>query len=513
MKAKFGKVYLVGGGPGDPSLITLKGLWCLKEADVVVYDRLVSEYLLSHCRRDAELIYVGKATDSHTLSQEGINRLLVEKAMAGFVVCRLKGGDPFVFGRGGEEAAALAEAGIPFEVVPGVTAAVAAPAYAGIPVTHRDFAAAFSVATGHRRKGGTDNPKGIGMVPPPPGSTAVFLMGYENLAKIVEHLLAGGWSGETPAALIHWGTRAEQKTVVGMLADIEERARDAEIGPPSVLIAGKVVELKRHLEWREKLPLFGKRILITRALEQAHPFARKVMELGGEPVCLPVIDLVPPDDYTPLDRALARLPEYDWVVFTSANGVNFFMRRMQELRIDIRKLRGKIAAIGPATAAALSRFGLQVAYHPAEYRAEALVDGLACLIPAGSSVLLPRAAEARDVLPEGLRSRGIEVEVVPAYRTVPAGAGYRAAVQELLESGRIHVITFTSSSSVRNFTSLFTGKDVQELLGESVVACIGPVTAETASSLGMRVDIVAREYTIDGLLESIVGEVAGGDAK
>lgn len=513
MKAKSGKVYLVGGGPGDPALITLKGIWCLQEADVVVYDRLIGEYLLSLCRDDAELIYVGKATDSHTLSQEEINRLLVEKAMSGCVVCRLKGGDPFVFGRGGEEAAALAAAGIPFEVVPGVTAAVAAPAYAGIPVTHRDFAAAFSVATGHRRKGGADDPKGLGMAPPPRGSTAVFLMGYENLAKIVEHLLAGGWSGETPAALIHWGTRAEQKTVVGILADIEERAREAEIGPPSVLIAGRVVDLRKTLKWRERLPLFGKRILITRAPGQAHTFARKVMELGGEPVCLPVIDLVPPDDYTPLDRALARLPEYDWVVFTSANGVKFFVQRLQELRIDIRQVRGEIAAIGPATAAALSRLGLQVAYQPGEYRAEALLEGLAERIPPGSRVLLPRAAGAREVLPEGLRSRGIEAEVVPAYRTVPAGARYRGAVQELLENGRIHVITFTSSSSVRNFVSLFAGKDLKELLGGSRVACIGPVTAETARSLGLRVDIVAREYTIEGLLESIVEEFAGGDAK
>ncbi len=511
MKAKSGKVYLVGAGPGDPSLLTLKGLWCLQEADVIVYDRLIGEYLLALCREDAELIYVGKATDRHTLPQEEINRLLVEQARAGRVVCRLKGGDPFVFGRGGEEAAELAAEGIPFEVVPGVTAAVAAPAYAGIPVTHRDFASAFMVATGHRRKDANQGAEAGGPNPPAANCTAVFLMGYENIRAIVRNLLAGGWSKDTPAALVHWGTRAEQKAVTGTLGDIEERAREAEIGPPSILIAGRVVDLKKLLGWRERQPLFGKRILITRALRQAHGFARKIMQLGGEPVCLPTIALVPPEDYAPLDHALARLPEYDWVVFTSANGVNFFMQRLQELKIDIRKLRGEIAAIGPATAAALSRFGLQVAYRPGEYRAEALLEGLGKMIPAGSRVLLPRAAEAREVLPEGLRSQGIRVEVVPVYKTVPAGAMYKAVVQELLKDGRIHILTFTSSSSVRNFASLFADEDMNRLLERSRVACIGQVTAETARSLGMRVDTVAREYTIDGLLESIAGEAGGAD--
>ncbi len=509
--SKTGKVYLVGAGPGDPSLLTLKGLWCLQEADVVVYDRLVGEYLLALCREDAELIYVGKATGHHALPQEEINRLLVEQAAAGKVVCRLKGGDPFVFGRGGEEAAELAKAGIPFEIVPGVTAAVAAPAYAGIPVTHRDFASAFMVATGHRRKEADGGAEAGGPFPPAAGCTAVFLMGYENLRAIVRSLLAGGWSKDTPAALVYWGTRAEQKAVTGALADIEERAREAKIGPPSILIAGRVVDLKKLLGWRERQPLFGKRILITRALRQAHGFARKIMQLGGEPVCLPAIALVPPEDYAPLDDALARLPEYDWVVFTSANGVNFFMQRLQELKIDIRKLRGEIAAIGPATAEAVSRFGLQVAYRPGEYRAEALLEGLGGMIPAGRRVLLPRAAEAREVLPEGLRSQGIRVEVVPVYRTVPAGAGYKAVVRELLGDGRIHIITFTSSSSVRNFASLFADEDMNRLLERSRVACIGPVTAGTARSLGMRVDIVAREYTVDGLLKSIAGEAGRAD--
>ncbi|MGB9792999.1 MAG: uroporphyrinogen-III synthase, partial [Thermacetogeniaceae bacterium] len=353
--------------------------------------------------------------------------------------------------------------------------------------------------------GGAEDP----LAAPQPGETAVFLMGYENLPIIVKNLLENGWEEGTPAALVHWGTRAEQETVVGSLGDIEERVRSSGVGPPSVLVVGRVVALRETLRWRERLPLFGKRILITRALEQAHSFARKIMELGGEPICLPVISLVPPDDRSPLDRSLERLSEYDWVVFTSANGVNFFVQRLRELSIDIRELRGKIAAIGPATAAAVSRFGLQVAYQPNEYRAESLLEGLAGLIPPGSSVLLPRASEARDVLPDGLRSKGIRVDVVPAYKAVPASVGWQGAVEELLADGRIHVITFASSSAVRNFVSLFGEERAMHLVERSKVACIGPVTAETASSLGMRVDIVAREYTIDGLLESIMEGVGG----
>lgn len=505
-----GMVYLVGAGPGDPSLFTLKGLWCLQNSDVVVYDRLVSEYYLSYCRSDAEIIYAGKETDRHTLPQEEINRLLVELAGEGKTVCRLKGGDPFVFGRGGEEAAALAEAGVPFEIVPGVTSAVAVPAYAGVPVTHRDCASAFRVATGHRRKElGTGQEK---LSLSPQETTSVYLMGYENLDAILHALKEEGMQDDTPCALIHWGTRAEQKTVTGTLENIRERAQDAGIGPPSILIVGKVVNLRDRLKWREARPLFGKRILITRAARQAQDFARRIMLLGGEPLNIPTIEIVPPDSYDLLDSALDRIEHYAWVVFTSANAVDFFMKRMRERGLDIRKMRGELAALGPATARALSLLGLQVACQPGEYRAEALLEEMLPRISKGIRILLPRAAEARDVLPAGLRQAGAQVDVVPAYKTMPAGQRHRDLVRDLLLEGRVHYITFTSSSTVRNFAELFDRDELPALLERTKVACIGPVTAGTARHLGIRVDLMAEEYTTDGLLKIIAESGVKEDA-
>lgn len=509
MNSKKGKVYLVGAGPGDPSLLTIKGLWCLQEADVVVYDRLVGEYLLTCGRPDAELIYVGKTTDHHTLKQGEINRLLVELASSGKTVCRLKGGDPFVFGRGGEEAEELAAAGIPFEIVPGITSAVAVPAYAGIPVTHRDCASAFMVATGHRRRDRAGE-EGFDCDFIRGGNcTAVFLMGYENLPAIVSNLKSQGWDEQTPVALVHWGTRAEQRTVTGTLSNIEEVVREARIGPPSIFIAGKVVNLKRVLEWREARPLFGQRILITRALNQTEEFARKIMELGGEPVSLPVLSIEPVEDTALLEKALGRLGCYDWLIFTSVNGVRFFMEALRERNIDIREVKGRIAAIGPATAAALARLGLKVAYRPDEFRAEALLEGLSGAIPAGSRVLVPRAAEAREVLVEGLAARGVDVEVVAVYRTRPSGERFLPVVRELLEEGRISVITFASSSAVRNFAALL-GDDLHRLVGRSRIACIGPVTSGTARELGLQVGVEAGVYTIDGLLQAIIGKGGTG---
>ncbi|MGD0154426.1 MAG: uroporphyrinogen-III C-methyltransferase [Thermacetogeniaceae bacterium] len=497
-------VYLVGAGPGDPSLFTLKGLRCLERADVVVYDRLVCEYLLTFCRNDAELVYVGKETDHHTLTQDQINQVLVDRALQGKTVCRLKGGDPFMFGRGGEEAAYLAAAGIDYEIVPGVSAAVAVPAYAGIPVTHREYAAALTIATGHRRR---EQEAGVCPGLRANEGTAVFLMGFENLSAIRDDLLAKGWRDDTPAALIYWGTRAEQQTVTGTLDNLQGRARTAGIGPPSVLVVGRVVELRQQLCWRERMPLFGKRILITRAPHQMHEFAKKVLDLGGEPQCLPVLELAPPQDLDPLDRALEHLGDYQWVIFTSANGVSFLIKRMQERGIDIRSLRGQLAALGPATAQTLARHGLQVAFTPVEYRAEALLDGLLGMITPGSRVLLPRAAEARNVLPEGLRSAGVHVDVAPAYRTLPGGAKYKRVLQEVLTQGQLDYLTFTSSSAIKYFQALFDEKELADLLGRGRVACIGPVTASTAAAVGIRVDLVAQSYTTAGLLEAIISDI------
>jgi len=497
-----GIAYLVGAGPGDPSLLTLKGLWCLEKADVVVYDRLVGEYQIAFCRSDAELIYVGKQTDRHTLPQSGINQLLADLVRQGKTVCRLKGGDPFVFGRGGEEAAFLAKEGLPFEVVPGVTAAVAVPSYAGIPVTHRDCASSFTVATGHRRYDRDVNGHYSHLVPGE-GETMVFLMGYENLEAIVSDFIKNGQDSQTPAALIHWGTRAEQKTVVGTLQNIQERARLAGLAPPSILVIGSVVELRQALLWREKLPLFGKRILITRPIRQAHDFARRIIFLGGEPLCLPTIEVVAPSDPAPLDRALAELAVYDWVIFTSVNGVAFFFERIRYLGFDVRELRGKLAAIGPATAMAIRKMGLLVAYQPDEYRAEQLLQGLLGAIPSGSRVLLPRAESAREILVEGLRAAGIVLDMVPAYKTISPGDKYKSLIEEQLISGRIHIITFTSSSTVTNFFELFGRERAIALAARSHIACIGPITAATARQLGLQVARVATEYTTDGLLNAI----------
>ncbi|HAA89584.1 MAG: Porphyrin biosynthesis protein HemD [Thermoanaerobacterales bacterium 50_218] len=502
MKAKTGIVYLVGAGPGDPGLLTIKGKWCLQQADVVVYDRLVNEFFLSYCRPDAEIKYVGKKPGCHTFTQEQINALLAEQALAGKVVCRLKGGDPFVFGRGGEEAAYLAARGIPFEVVPGVTAAVAVPAYAGIPVTHRDYASSLLIATGHRKKGGTEGSQ---------GETAVFLMGCENLEEIINHFLEEGWPKDTPAALIQWGTRAEQRTVTGNLENIKLKALAEGFAPPSVLVVGQVVKMRQQLQWWEKKPLFGKRILITRPLGQAWDLARRILLLGGEPLCFPMIDFLPPEDPGLLVHALEQLEQYDWVIFTSVNGVFFFMKMMRDQGVDIRRLRGRLAALGPATAQALRDYGFQVDYIPPEYRAEALLKGIIDVLPPGCRVLIPRAAEAREVIPEGLRAKGVRVDVVPVYRTVPAGEKRVFLLRELLaKGGRVNYITFTSSSTVRSFVSLFPKGELRQLIQESRIACIGPVTAAAAQALGLRVDVVATEYTTDGLLKAIIEDCKGG---
>jgi len=497
---KKGIVYLVGAGPGDASLLTLKGLWCLEHADVVVFDRLACEYMLTFCRPDAELIYVGKATDKHTLTQEEINSLLVTKASEGKVVCRLKGGDPFVFGRGGEEAASLADKGFPFEIVPGVTSAVAVPAYAGIPVTHRDYASAFNVITGHRRSDtGPVSLKKDGE------ATAIYLMGYKNLNVIISGLLDEGWSGETPAAVIRWGTRADQQTVVGTLANIQGLSRKEDCGPPAVLVVGNVVALREKLQWREKQPLFGKRVLITRPRHQARELAQEIILQGGEPLCLPAIELRPVSGYS---FDFSQLPSYDWLIFTSANGVSFFLEQLRVKKIDVRCLRGKLAAIGPATAASLEKYGLQVDFIPGKYHAESLLEGLQELIPPGGRVLIPRAHGARDVLPEGLMSLGVQVDILSLYRAVPAQKS-REWMSRLMTDTDIDYLTFTSSSTVRSYMSLCASEEVSPLPSECRVACIGPVTAATARELGLFVDIVAEEYTGAGLLEAIIADARG----
>jgi uroporphyrinogen III methyltransferase/synthase len=499
-----GKVYLIGAGPGDPGLLTLKGKRCLEEADVVVYDYLANPRLLRYSRAEAELIFVGKQAGRHTLPQEEIGRLLIERAKLGKVVARLKGGDPFIFGRGGEEAEELVAAGIPFEVVPGVTAAVAAPAYAGIPLTHRDLTSTVAFITGHEDP--TKDASGIAWDKIATGiGTLVFFMGVGQLPEIAAKLMGHGRSPQTPAAVIRWGTRAEQEVVTGTLGDIAEKCRGMK--PPAIILVGEVVALREKLRWFEAMPLAGKRILITRAREQASGFAAVLEAAGAEVVEFPTITILPPDSFAPLVAAIGRIREYQWVIFTSSNGVRFFRDRLQHAGRDVRDLHGiMVCAIGPATAAALATLGIRADIVPAEFKAEALLEAIRA-VPGGTDirgarVLLARAAEARELLPEELTRRGAQVDVVPAYRTVRS-AHAAEPVRAMLRDRNIHAVTFTSSSTVKYFLELV-GEEARDLLRGVVVASIGPITAETAARRGIASDIVPESYTIPALAEALI---------
>lgn len=496
-----GKVYLVGAGPGDPGLLTLRGREVLAHAEVVIYDYLANEEFLDFAPPEAERIYVGKKGGDHTLSQPGINELLVEKGRENVVV-RLKGGDPFVFGRGGEEAQILIAEGIPFEVVPGVTAAVAVPAYAGIPLSHRDHAASIAFVTGHERADRSDSKIEWDKLATAVG-TLVFFMGVKNLPGICASLTAHGRSPETPVAVIRWGTTPRQETVIGTLGNIVEKVEQAGLKPPAITVVGDVVRLREELNWFESRPLFGRRILVTRAREQASDFKAMLAELGADCIEFPTIGIAPPPSWEPLDSAVAKLSSYDWVIFTSVNGVRFFMERLRNAGLDSRELKGvRIAAIGPKTAEALEGCGLRPDLVPAEYRAESILTGLAGEGAAGKRFLLPRAMVARDVLPATLREQGATVDVAPAYQTV-LPTGRSEEILRLLRGGEIDCLTFTSSSTVSNFFSLFNKEEVLPFLEAPVVACIGPITAETARKFGLSVDVIPEEYTIPGLAAAI----------
>jgi uroporphyrinogen III methyltransferase/synthase len=494
-----GKVYLIGAGPGDPGLITLKGVRCLEAADVVAYDALANPRLLQHVRPDAERIYVGKRGGDHALPQEEIGRLLVERARAGKVVARLKGGDPFIFGRGGEEAEELAAAGIPFEVVPGVTSAVAAPAYAGIPLTHRAFTSTVAFVTGHEDPTKPDTSIAWDKIATGIG-TLVFFMGVGQLPEIAKRLMGHGRAPETPAAVIRWGTRAEQQVVTGTLRSIVERSRG--IKPPALIVVGEVVRLRETLRWLERKPLFGTRILVTRAREQASELTRLLEDRGAEVVEFPAIAILPPEDWGLLDAAIGRLGEYQWLIFTSANGVRFFWERLARAGKDGRDLAGlTICAIGPATAAALAAQGIRADLVPKEFKAEGLVEALRDRPIGGARVLVARAAEARELLPEELRRLGARVDVVPAYRTVK-NTENADELRGLLRERKIHAVTFTSSSTVTHLLGLV-GAEAAELLAGVVVASIGPITAETATRHGIVSHIAPEQYTIPALVEAL----------
>jgi uroporphyrinogen III methyltransferase/synthase len=496
-----GFVYLVGAGPGDPKLITVKGSECIAKAEVLVYDRLASRRLLSLAKEDCELIYVGKSPDRHTLRQEEINQVLVQKGKEGKIVTRLKGGDPFVFGRGGEEALALVEAGIPFEIVPGVTSAIAVPAYAGIPVTHRELTSSFTVITGHEdpeKNSSTIDWEHLG----PVEGTLVFLMGMENLELIAQKLIENGKNPETAVGIIQWGTRSEQRTLVGKLHNIAQLVKEQGFTNPSIIIVGQVVSLREKLQWFEKRPLFGKRIIVTRARHQASALSQVIEDLGGEAWEFPAIEIVPPTLPERLTKVIKELKRFQWLVFTSVNGVEAFFKELGKQGRDIRDLKGmEIVAIGPVTRAALENKNLRVAYVPEEYRAEKIIEGLASRILPGQGVLIARAEEARDILPESLKALGADVWDVPAYKTVLGGAN-REELKRLLGEKVVDAVTFTSSSTVRNFMQLLDGDT--SLLDNVTVFSIGPITSATARELGLKVHKEAVQYTIKGLVEALV---------
>jgi uroporphyrinogen III methyltransferase/synthase len=497
---KRGKVYLVGAGPGDPGLITVKGLECLRKADVIIYDRLVDDSLLGEASPGSEKIYVGKGRGCHALEQKEINLLLIGKAREGKTVVRLKGGDPFVLGRGGEEAEVLAANDIPFEVVPGVSSAYAVPAYAGIPVTHRRLASSFTVITGHEDP--EKDESSIAWDRISTGSdTLVFLMGMGNLAHIVNKLIQNGRPSSTPVAVISQGTSPEQRTLVGTLEDIVSRAQKEGFEPPAVIVVGEVVKLREQIRWFEKLPLFGKRVLVTRAEHQTKELSRLLLERGAIPVEMPVIKVSPPRTWKELDKAILNLKNYDWAIFTSVNAVDIFWKRLQAKKMDARQFGGiKIGAIGPATAGALETRGLRPDYVPKTYTSQGFLSGLNKQDIAGCRVLLPRADIAGNELNDGLIKLGAKVHQVTTYRTATVTNVVTQAKQQLLKA-EIDVITFTSASTVNSLLAILGQR--WEVIKRARLACIGPNTAAALADKGLKADIVAREHTMPGLVAAV----------
>lgn len=512
MEKKYGIVYLVGAGPGDIGLLTVKGLRCLQKAEVVIYDFHLNAQILNYISHKAELIYAGKRGGHHTMTQDEINKAIVEKAKEGKIVCRLKGGDPFVFGRGGEEAQELVREAIPFEVVPGVSSSVAAPAYAGIPLTHRLYSSSFAVIPGYEDT--TKEASAINWAKLATGvGTLVFLMAVKNIDELTRKLIEHGRSPETPVAVVRWGTRPDQKTIVSTLKDIAAVVREKDIKPPAVTVIGDVVNLRSELNWYEKKPMFGQRILVTR--EHSDGF-ESLEDLGAEILQFSTIEIVPPETWEGLDSAIKNIHTYDWLIFTSTNGVKYFFSRLSEKGTDIRELKGlKICAIGTKTESAINRFGIRVDLVPEEFRAEGLIEAFVKEAKGlqtegkqmdreplkGMKFLLPRAEVAREIFPEKVRELGGTIDVPAAYRAIrPDYHGRR--LKRFLKEGRITVATFTSAATFTNFRDIM-GEDADELLKNVAIAVIGPVTAKAVEKAGLAVDIMPKSSTIEAMVEEI----------
>lgn len=499
--AAEGKVYLVGAGPGDPGLITAKGLKCLSVADLVLYDGLVNPLILLNTAAKAIRTCRVSTLEGKVLEQEEINRRLIEAARSGQTVVRLKGGDPFIFGRGGEEAAALRKANIPYEVVPGVTAATGAGAYTGIPLTHRGYASAVAFVTGHEDPQKPASQLDYAALATFPG-TLVFYMGLHRLPEIASALIQAGKAGTTPGVVISRGTTPLQRTVAAPLEQLPEAVRQAGLRPPSLIVIGECVDQREMIGWFEQRPLFGQRIGIPRPIAQAAAVVERATEFGVQPILMPTIEILPPEDWTVVDKTLARLDEFDWLVFTSVNGVEALVQRLWETGKDIRCLGHlKLAAIGTATAAALAEYQLRADLIPTEFRGEALAEALIPLTT-GKRVLWPRASRGRDVLPNRLRDAGIEIEEIVVYRNLDVDA-FQPEVLAALEEGEIDWIGLSSPSIARNFKRLLSPKALAHL-GKSVrLASISPVTTAAAREVDLPIDAEADVFTWAGIFEAI----------
>jgi len=496
-------VYLIGAGPGDPGLITVRGRECIARADVVIYDYLANDELLSFARPDAELIYAGKVGGQHNRAQWQINELLVRKALEGRIVARLKGGDPFVFGRGGEECEALVTAGVPFEVVPGVTAGIGAAAYAGIPLTHRNVTTSVAFVTGHESPGKESSDidwEGLSL-----GSgTVVFYMGVKSLPHITENLMAHGRRADTPVALVRWGTRPEQEVLVGTLADIADKVRRTGFKAPAITVVGEVVRLRKTLRWFDNRPLFGRSIMVTRAADQAGEFSVMLRSLGARVLECPTIAIVPPESWDDLDSAISRIDTFDWAIFTSFNAVRFFFQRLDAAGRDSRALGAcRICVVGPKTAEALAPYGIRPDLVAADYKGEGVIEALRDVPLAGKRVLFPKGDRARDVIPTGLAAFGAHVEAPVAYRNAAPDALPAGTIEEL-EDRRIHCVTFTSSSTVQNLAAILGENRMLHLLEGVIIASIGPIPSRSCRELGLQVHIEPQEYTLAALTAEMV---------
>lgn len=501
---KKGKVYLIGAGPGDADLITVKGLEYLKIADVVVYDYLTNEELLKHCKADTEKIYAGKKASEHTLSQTEINELLVEKARQGLIVVRLKGGDPFIFGRGSEEAMELKNNNVEFEIIPGITAGIAAPSYAGIPITHRGYASSIAFITGHEDPSKIESDINWDKIATGIG-TLVFYMGVANLAIIVSKLKEFGRTGNTPVALIRWGTRCFQQTITGDLDTIVKIAEENNFQPPAIIVVGEVVRLREKLKWFDIKPLFGKRIIVTRSRKQSSDLCKSLKNLGADVIEFPTIDIIPVKNFNMLDDSINNIGTFSWIIFTSVNGVEIFFKRLFESNYDSRILKNiKVAVIGTETGKALKQYGIIPDLIPATFTSEGTVEAFRHIKDEvkEKKILLPCSAIARDIIPSELEKLGAIVKIVPIYENVIPEYS-EENINSYFEH-EFHLVTFTSSSTVLNLIEIFKKHKKEHLISTIKGASIGPVTTNTAKNNGINIVVEAKTQTIEGLTSSII---------